>query len=58
MEYSNDNLHNEAVSFLLKNGYKIFKLTEEGNLVLLDDNEIQKIFDGKVKPEANYVFKK
>ncbi len=58
MEYGNDNLHNEAVSFLLKNGYKIFKLTEEGNLVLLDDNEIQKIFDGKVKPEANYVFKK
>jgi FkbM family methyltransferase len=55
MEFGPDDLHREAASILLNNGYKVFRLDNDGNLVSV--NEVD-LFKDNIIHEANYVFKK
>jgi len=54
MEFGPDDLHREAASILLNNGYKVFRLDNDGNLVSVNEGDL---FKDNITHEANYVFK-
>jgi FkbM family methyltransferase len=56
MEFGPDDLHKKAVNILLNNGYRVFRIDNDGNLVNV--NEIDFLFKDNISHEANYVFKK
>jgi len=58
MEFGVDEYHLKAVKLLFELGYKMYFLTKDGDLNLVDDKEFDDILSGLKKAEANYVFKK
>lgn len=56
MEFCNDDLHKKAVNFLLERGYKMYRIDNNGDLNLISNEYIKKIYYNKIKAEANYVF--
>jgi hypothetical protein len=55
IEFIPDDLHREAIDILLNNGYKIFRIDNDGNLVSVNRKDL---FANDTSLEANYVFKK
>jgi FkbM family methyltransferase len=55
MEFFPDDLHREAINILLNNGYRAFKIDNDGNLSIVNE---QNLLRDDVPHEANYVFKK
>ena len=55
MEFLPDDLHREAVNILSNNGYRAFKIDNDGNLGIINDQDLLR---NDVPHEANYVFKK
>jgi FkbM family methyltransferase len=55
IEFIPDDLHREAIDILLNNGYEIFRLDNDGNLVSVNERDL---FKDNITHEANYVFKK
>jgi len=58
MEFGIDKYHLKAVNLLFELGYKMYSLTKDGDLNLVNEKELDDILKGIKKPEANYVFKK
>lgn len=56
MEFINDELHQNAVDFLIKNGYRMFRLDKNGECQIVPEQDIDKIYKNQIKAEANYVF--
>lgn len=56
MEFGLDDLHKKAVNFLIENEYKMYSLDNEGDLKVIHEEDINKIFEGQLKYDANYVF--
>lgn len=55
MEFFPDDLHREAVNILLNNGYRVFKIDNDGNLSIINEQDLLR---DDIPHEANYVFKK
>ncbi len=55
MEFLPDDLHREAVNILLNSGYRAFKIDNDGNLGVMNEQDLLR---NDVPHEANYVFKK
>jgi FkbM family methyltransferase len=58
MEFMIDEYHLKAVKLLFELGYKIYSLTKDGDLNLVNNKEFDDILSGFKKVEANYIFKK
>jgi FkbM family methyltransferase len=54
MEFMPDDLHREAVSILLSNGYKVFRIENDGSLLNVNKRDL---LADNTSLEANYVFK-
>jgi FkbM family methyltransferase len=55
MEFFPDDLHREAVNILFNSGYKAFKIDNDGNLSIVNEQDLLR---DDVPHEANYVFKR
>ncbi len=55
MEFLPDYLHREAVDILFNSGYRAFKIDNDGNLRVVNEQDLLR---DDVPHEANYVFKK
>jgi len=55
MEFFPSNFHREAVNILLDSGYKVFKIDNNGDLSIVDEEDLLR---DDISHEANYVFKK
>ncbi len=55
MEFLPDDLHREAVNILFSSGYRAFKIDNDGNLSIMNEQDLLR---DDVPHEANYVFKK
>ncbi len=55
MEFLPDYLHREAVDILFNSGYRAFKIDNDGNLRIVNEQDLLR---DDVPHEANYVFKK
>jgi FkbM family methyltransferase len=55
MEFLPDYLHREAVNILFNSGYRAFKIDNDGNLSIINEQDLLR---DDVPHEANYVFKK
>jgi FkbM family methyltransferase len=55
IEFLPDDLHREAVDILLNNGYKVFRIKNDGSLVNVNERDL---FKDNITQESNYVFKK
>jgi FkbM family methyltransferase len=55
MEFFPDDLHREAVNILFNSGYRAFKVDNDGNLSIVNE---QNLLRDDVPHEANYVFKR
>lgn len=56
MEFTNDELHQNAVDFLIKNGYRMFRLDKNEECQIVPEQSIDKIYKNQIKAEANYIF--
>jgi FkbM family methyltransferase len=55
MEFLPDDLHREAVNILFNSGYRAFKIDNDGNLSIMNEQDLLR---DDVPHEENYVFKK
>lgn len=55
MEFGLDDLHKNAVNFLRENGYSMYSLDNDGEIKLIHEEGVNKIFEGQLKHNANYV---
>jgi len=55
MEFDLNDLHREAINILLENGYKVFRIDNDGNLIIVNENDL---FKSNIFHESNYVFSK
>lgn len=53
-----DELHKQAVEILQSFGYKMYAINEEGEVEMLNNNQVNEVLSGKINLGGNFFFKK